>query len=280
MPANSVQLGCQTNAWRIPPGDTARFLEVLGRVQSYGFDGFETSFVNIEPLLQNLIDGRRRIEEHGLHFFAVHIFLLQYDPETFLAREDLIQRIAGGARKLGAEIMILSGAPTAREGKFDLEAVRRKAAALNRAACFCREAGLRLAYHNHPPEFLSGGEEINSLVNGTDPSLVNFVLDTGHMCVAGADGVGFFRNHHKRIIALHLRDFANDEQVPLGNGMLDRSAWKEAIEECGWSGWAVAEEERPNDGRPGDAAVAPASRALRRAFRPELRKRGTDERTF
>jgi sugar phosphate isomerase/epimerase len=279
MPTN-IQLGCQTNAWRIPPGDTARFLDVLGRVRSYGFDGFETSFVNIEPLLQNLTDGRRRIEKYGLRFFGVHIFLLQYDPQTFLAPEDLIRRIAGGARELGAERMILSGAPAAAEGKFHPDAVHRKAAALNRAAFCCREAGLRLAYHNHAPEFSSGGEEINSLVNATDADSVNFVLDTGHVCVACADGILFFRKHYNRISALHLRDFTNDEQVPFGEGMLDRSAWKEAIEECGWSGWAVAEEERPNDGRPGDAAVGPASGALRRTFRPELRKRGTDERTL
>ncbi|HWB86203.1 MAG TPA: sugar phosphate isomerase/epimerase [Bryobacteraceae bacterium] len=267
---NSIQLGCQTNAWRMPAGDTARFLNVLARIRSYGFDGFETGFLNIETHLQDLPGARRRIEDAGVRFFAVHIFLLQYDPETFLAPEDLIQRVARGARELGAERMILSGAPAARDGKFDLGAVQRKAAALNRAALSCFDAGLRLAYHNHPPEFLAGGEEIRSLIAATDPTLVSFVLDTGHMSVAGADGVGFFREYHERTCALHLRDFAGSEQVPLGYGTLDLSAWKKAIDACGWRGWAIAEEERPNDGRPGDTAVAPASNALRRTFRPGL----------
>src|SRR5437764_774041 len=72
----AVHLGCQTNAWRIPRGDIAAFLRVLGGIRLLGFEGFETSFVNLPGLTA------AQIEQSGLRFFAAHIFLLEYDPQT------------------------------------------------------------------------------------------------------------------------------------------------------------------------------------------------------
>ena len=46
--AGSVRLGCQTNAWRIQPGDFGQFLAVLDKVKGYRYDGFETGFRNVE----------------------------------------------------------------------------------------------------------------------------------------------------------------------------------------------------------------------------------------
>jgi sugar phosphate isomerase/epimerase len=266
--ANTVHLGCQTNAWRIPRGNFQGFLAVLDRIRSYGFEGFETGFQNVEGVFAHSREAQVQIEQKGIRFFGVHIFLLQYDPKTCLAPEDLIRRVAAGAAELGAGCLILSGEATS--------ALEHKTDALSRAAEYCLQEGLPLAYHNHPHEFHQQGAEVEWLVSGTDPKRVSFVLDVGHVHLAGGDALAFFRQHHGRITALHLRDFREEEQVPVGRRTLDLLAWKKAIEECSWTGWALVEEERPNDGRPGDTAVAPASQALRRTFRteePERRNR-------
>ena len=52
----------------------------------------------------------------------------------------------------------------------------------------------------------------------TDPALVSFLLDAGHAYRGGADVPAFLRRHHDRIVALHLRDYSNGKQVPLGQG--------------------------------------------------------------
>ena len=251
----AVQIGCQTNAWRIPPGDFAAFSHALERIRSFGFDGFETSFRNIAELTA------AQIEQTGLRFFGVHIFLLEYDPATLIAPEDLIRSVGDAGLKLGAGCLILSGASAASE-----TGTSRKADALNRAAEYC---GLPLAYHNHPHEFHHDGAEIEQLMRETHPDKVKLVLDAGHVHLASGDALAFFERHHSRVSALHLRDFAGPEQVPLGSGSLDLDRWAAAIKRLGWQGWALAEEERPNDGRPGDTAAGPASEALRRTFRTE-----------
>ena len=45
--APKLQVGCQTNAWPITPGDFAQFLAVIERVPKLGFRGFQTSFRNV-----------------------------------------------------------------------------------------------------------------------------------------------------------------------------------------------------------------------------------------
>jgi sugar phosphate isomerase/epimerase len=64
---------------------------------------------------------------------------------------------------------------------------------------------------------------------------------------------------------MHLRDYKNGEQVPLGGGDFPLQAVVEVIRQTGWSGWVLNEEERLTS-RPGDSAVKPARDALFKAF--------------
>jgi sugar phosphate isomerase/epimerase len=143
--------------------------------------------------------------------------------------------------------------------------VKRKAAALNQAGTFAAKAGLKLAYHNHSPEFENNGAEIEALISGTDPAKVGFLLDAGHAFRAGANVPAFIRKHSSRLIGIHLRDFKNGEQVPLGAGEFPLQAVVDAVNQGVWPGWVINEEERLTS-KPGDAAVKPAHDGLFRAF--------------
>ena len=256
-----IHLGCQTNAWPIDASDFSSVLAAIGKIKNYGYDGFETGFASVQRQFDSAADAKARIDTIGIRFFGVHIFLAQYDPETSVAPVTLYERVATGAARLGAERLILSGAPAA-----DEPARKRKSDALNQAAAFAARSGLGFAYHNHGPEFANGGAEIEFLLRQTDPATVHFLLDAGHAFHADADVPSFVRKHHQRLAGMHLRDFKNGEQVPLGSGDFPLQAVADAIRETGWSGWLLNEEERPTS-KPGDAAVKPAHDALFRIFR-------------
>jgi inosose dehydratase len=256
-PVPGVQLGCQTNAW--PIRNFAEFLGVLNSIRRLEFTGFETSFRNLLRL-EDLAGARKKIEAAGLVFTGVHIFLQEYDKETAVAPWDLIERTVLTGQALGARSLILSG----RSVGSDRDAARRKAAALARAARFCGIKGLRAAYHNHNLEFRDGAAEMEILLAGSDPA--GLVLDAGHAFVAGVDPVAFFTRYPTRIQGMHLRDFKSGKQVPLGQGEFDLAPLAAAIVKARWRGWILAEEERPNDVRPGESVVAPARRHLRKIF--------------
>ncbi len=259
--AMPVQLGCQTNAWAIDPRDFSNVLGILRKLKDYGYDGFETGFANVEGQFDAAAAARQKLDAVGLKFIGVHIFLTRYDQETHIAPAELYERVAAGGAKLGAERLILSGAPAADEA-----ARRRKAEGLNRAGALAQKLGLKLAYHNHGPEFANHGEEIGFLLRETDPARVWFLLDAGHAFRAGADIPAFIRQNHGRLTGMHLRDSKDGLETPLGTGDFPLEAVAAAIRQTGWEGWVINEEERTG-GKPGDAAVKPARDALFRVFR-------------
>jgi sugar phosphate isomerase/epimerase len=264
--ASRVRIGCQTNAWRIDPADFNSLLFVLGKLKELGYDGFETGFRNVQEQFGNADKARKQIEQTGLQFFATHIFLDQYDPQTQIAPIDLVRKVVDGVGLLGAGRLILSGGGLVRGGKLLPQLLKRKADGLNEAARYCRSKGLRLAYHNHGPEFEAKGLEIEALYLQTDSSLVDFVMDCGWAFRGGADVPAFFARHHRRIAGLHLRDFKGDAQVPLGQGDFPLQALAAQIARTRWNGWVLNEEERLSGEKPGEKAVGPARQSLRQAF--------------
>ena len=263
---SGVKIGCQTNAWRIDPTNFDNVLAVLRTLKELGYEGFETGFRNVQGQFANSTAARKQIEATGLKFLGCHIFLDQYDEQTKIAPIDLVQKIADGAASLGVERLILSGSGLVREGKLDLEILKRKSDGLNAAGKYCRSKGIRLAYHNHGPEFTVGGLEIEMLYLQTDPALVDFLHDFGWAFYAKANVPEFFAKHHKRIVGMHLRDFKNGEQVPLGQGEFPIKELAAAIKKAKWTGWAINEEERLSGEKPGEKAVAPARQTLKQVF--------------
>lgn len=264
--AAGPRLGCQTNAWALRPGDFGQFLDVLGTLRSLGFDGFETSFRNVQGQYADAAAARARIEQAGLAFFGVHVFLLEYDPRTRIAPMDLVRATADGAAALGAQRVILSGAGLATDGQVNPQDLDRKVAGLQEAARYCRDRNLGFAYHNHGPEFAAGGAEITGLIERTEPGLVTFLIDCGWAYRANVDLAAFFTAHRARIGGLHLRDFKGEGQVPLGQGEVDWAPLAAAVRQTGWDGWILAEEERADGSKPGATAVTPARETLRALF--------------
>lgn len=253
----TIRLGCQANAWAIDPGRPATLFRSLREIAELGFGGFETGFRNV----MQLRDAREEFarERRGMTFFGVHIFLHEYDAATCVPSLDLAREVAEIGAELGAERLIVSGGPAG-------PATDAKAAALNEMGEQARRFGLGFAYHNHGPEVRGPEPEIEALLARTDPSLVGLLLDAGHAFRAGIDVADFVSRHAERLTGLHLRDFRNGQQVPLGDGEFPLDAVAQALREKSWSGWVLAEEEREDGSKPGLSAMRPARLALERAF--------------
>jgi inosose dehydratase len=260
---SGVRFAAQTNAWAIDPQDFNSFLAVLNAVKGIGYAGFETGFFNLIHHFEAPGDARSRIAETGLVFTGLHIAIPfdKTDPTTKLPPAPLYEKVAHGGVELGAQKLIFSGAPATTEDEL-----KRKIEALNAAGKFARGIGLEFSYHNHWWEVQSKIHEIEALYAQTDPSEVSFLLDAGHAYRGGADVPRFLRQHAPRIAALHLRDYKDGKQVPLGEGSFPLKEVATTLQELHWKGWAINEEERENGVKLGVSVIEPAYRALRGAF--------------
>jgi inosose dehydratase len=226
-----------------------------------GFEGFETSFRNVQAQFDKPQAAHGELRKTGLRFFGIHVFMQQYDPKTSIAPWDLLKTVADGGKALGAERLIVSGASTP-----DDKSHYPKAEALNRTARYCFERGMKFGYHNHDAEFRENGHQIEALLRDTDKALVHLILDAGHAQEGGANVAEFFSKHAFRIDGIHLRDARQGKEVPLGQGEYDWSPLAAAVARAKWDGWVLAEEERLSGEKPGEAAIGPAREAIRRTF--------------
>ena len=119
--------------------------------------------------------------------------------------------------------------------------------------------GLKFGVHAHMWTQFENRHEIDTILSATDPQHVWFVLDTGHITMAGIDPVELTRTLGHRIIEFHLKDTKpetrggakkrverNDPMkdpifFPLGHGGVDFPAIKAHLDQIGWHGWLTVE---------------------------------------
>ncbi|MCQ6559170.1 myo-inosose-2 dehydratase [Paenibacillus mendelii] len=153
---------------------------------------------------------------------------------------------------------------------LDEEGWRSLAEGLNAAGAIAREHGLKLTYHHHGGTAIERPEEIDRLMDVTDPALVYLLFDSGHAYYGGADPLTVLRKHYDRVAYVHLKDIRQDVldrarangadfvtciregvfTVP-GDGCLDFGPILNELIERGYSGWAMLEGEQ-------DPALHPA----------------------
>ena len=146
------------------------------------------------------------------------------------------------------------------------------AVTLNELGRRISDEGLRFAVHAHMWTQFENRHEVDAIMEATDPKHVFFVLDTGHITMAGMDPVEMTRVLGHRIIEFHLKDVKpenrggakrrlerNDPMTdpiffPLGKGGVDFPAIKAELDRIGWNGWWTVELDSSPDRPPVESA--------------------------
>ncbi|MGW9195513.1 sugar phosphate isomerase/epimerase family protein [Micromonospora chersina] len=139
------------------------------------------------------------------------------------------------------------------------------AARVQQAADRCRDRGLEPVFHYHLGTDVETEAEADRLLELTD---IAICLDTGHLALAGGDPVAAVHRWAGRIGQVHLKDadLAAHARVraaggglmdmvaaggfcALGRGDVDLAGVLAGLDEIGYTGWLVVEQDAPEDGR-------------------------------
>ncbi len=121
--------------------------------------------------------------------------------------------------------------------------------------------GLQLVFHQHADTHVEYAEQVEALLDQTDP-IVGLCLDTGHYSYRGGDSADLMRRRHDRIPYLHIKSVdpemkarVEEENIPfataVGKGMfcepakgaVDFLEFRDVLEEIGYTGFAVVEQD-------------------------------------
>lgn len=135
---------------------------------------------------------------------------------------------------------------------------------LNELGRRAQAKGMRVCFHPHVGTGIQSLEEIDRLLELTDPALVGLLFDTGHSTIAGEDATQVLQKYIDRVAHIHVKDVRREvlEQVTSGkhsflwgvkNGMftvpgdgncVDWDAIFAILKASNYNGWIVVEAEQ------------------------------------
>jgi sugar phosphate isomerase/epimerase len=207
-----VRIGAQTYSFRDRPLD-----EAIKGMADVGLSYAELWSGHIEPprgtspeeltkwrtapaTLQQMKEVRRKFNEAGIRIYALsyNIRKQHTDPE--------IRAIFQMAKELGTKYVTSSS--TVDQAP--------------RLSALAQQAGVLVAVHNHsnlkdPNEFATP-ESFEKAMSGNPAIRVN--LDIGHFTAADFDPVQWLKQHHEKVVTLHIKDRKKGQgpNVPFGQG--------------------------------------------------------------
>jgi sugar phosphate isomerase/epimerase len=188
----------------------------------------EVECYNFGPKYTGAADLRKKLDQYGLKAvgWAADFKTLQ-DPAA-------LQQAINDAKTLGAPFVVTFWIDHPAKN-FSIADTKRAVEVFNTAGRAIQKAGLQFAYHVHGYEFVSyeKGTLFDYLYQNTDPTAVQFELDTFWAHWGGMNPVEFLRRYGKRTPLMHLKDCVKgvtgdktggapvEYDVPLGTGQVD-----------------------------------------------------------
>jgi len=126
------------------------------------------------------------------------------------------------------------------------------------------DIGMKFGVHAHLGSAMETRQDVDAIMEMTNPKLVYFILDTGHTTMAGMDPVQLTRTYLHRIIEYHIKDAAPADRgghkgelkgpynttaenrifFELGKGGVDFPGIKKILDDNNWNGWWTVELDR------------------------------------
>lgn len=135
--------------------------------------------------------------------------------------------------------------------------------------------GMRTVFHHHCGGYVETPREVAKLMKLTNPDLLGLCLDMGHFAFGGGDAVEALEKYYNRIWHVHFKDFAPEVGqaalannydyfksvekgvfCELGQGNVDFKLIVDILNEKGFDGWIVVEQDvLPGMGAPKKCAA-------------------------
>jgi inosose dehydratase len=250
-------------------GGDVTFEQCISEMALAGFTGSEVG--NKYP--RDLAVLKKALSIRGLEiasaWFSAYLTSKPFEEtaQAFIAHRDFLH-------ELGAKVIVVSEQGNSIQGQmqtplFDTKPVFTDEEwkvfldGLQRLGDLAAEKGMKIVYHHHMGTGVQTTEEIQRLMEGTDPDKVSLLYDTGHLVFSGEDHLEILTKYMDRIRHVHLKDVRADIAekvrehkmsflqgvkegvftVP-GDGSIDFAPVFRLLSEAGYKGWFVVEAEQ------------------------------------
>ena len=134
---------------------------------------------------------------------------------------------------------------------------------VNKLGKVAKDMGITLTFHHHMGTVVQTPEEIDRLMENTDPELFFLLFDSGHLAYCGYDYLAVLKKYIGRVRHVHLKDVrpdviqkVKDEHLSFlqgvrlgtftvpGDGAIDFTPIFDVLEQSGYEGYVLVEAEQ------------------------------------
>ena len=268
----NVKIGSAPDSWGVWFAEDPKQIpwqRFLDEVAEAGYEWIELGPYGYLPTELNRL--RAELDTRGLKVSGTFLMAHLEDPEAWPGLEAELMGAGELLAGLDAKFLLLIDdlhtdwftGKQIRPERLEEDGWKRLIDTTHRVAQIAREKfDLQLAYHSSPDSHVAFEDQIEKLLEQTDPELVCLGQDIGHLAYRGVDPVDFVRRHHQRIPYLHLKSVdpqlrkkVEREEIPfihavelgmfceLSRGAVDYAAFRELLAEIDFNGWAIVEQD-------------------------------------
>lgn len=155
------------------------------------------------------------------------------------------------------------GTPVNDRPTLSRDEIKAYAEKLSEVAKWSTDQGMPVAYHHHMGSIIESEDDVNWLMEYSDPAALRLTFDTGHLLFGGGDVMATLDRWGDRVHHVHFKDIRPDIvkdvrdnrrsfldaviagafTVP-GDGCIDFHAVGKALKGMDYSGWIVVEAEQ------------------------------------
>lgn len=273
MDNKKIKLGIAPIAWTnddMPDlGSENTFEQCVSEMALAGFEGCEVGnkYPKDTKVLKKALDMRGlKIANQWFSSFVLTEPMEKVEKD-FIAQCNFLKSM--GATRIGASEQSYSIQGQMNTPVFDAKYVmndsewKKFADGMNRLGEIANSMGIRLVYHHHMGTVVQTAEEIDRMMDMTDPDKFALLYDTGHLAYCGQDYLAVLKKYAKRIAHVHLKDIRPEvvEKVKKeklsflqgvregaftvpGDGCIDFAPVFDVLDKSGYEGWMIVEAEQ------------------------------------
>lgn len=242
----AIQIGCQTYTWQMSydkyAGELAHILDIL---KTSEFKGVEAEVCMLGHFYDDPVAFAEELNKRNLHLSALTLALpWQLEQETQQEKEEA-EKLFRYLKHFPQTHLVLVQLPG--EDRSQLyERQKGGLSCVNEVAKRAQDKGISSSFHPNSP---SGSvfrvkEDYEILFDGLDDRYVGYCPDSGHIANGEMDVLQIFRQSMSMIKHVHFKDMTLDRQwTSMGEGMIDHVGIIQMLNESGYNGWVMIEEE-------------------------------------
>jgi sugar phosphate isomerase/epimerase len=206
---------------------TEDFMGSLKKLSDIGYSRVEPyGFTTDKFLGHSMKELSKIVKDLGMRISGTHTRSELFPENLNDPKWDFWKKCATELKSGGAKWATQSSLPMSIKTMDDL---KRTATFFNLAGEVCKKNGVKFAFHNHMVELekIDGVVMLDYLIQNTDPKLVYYQMDMGHVLNGGDDCMRFIRSYPGRIPLWHASDFnvATRQYTELGEGNVPYKAF-------------------------------------------------------